>query len=146
MVSCFVDHADSEHRVIPARAPGDHVNRHVTDEGFTCQRKHADIEAGLSHYEDLRLNAISHFVGTMIASLLPAISIFVLYFVHNMLARLGAIMAFSALFSFTLAVFTTAKRIEIFAATAAYVAVFLCLAFVMSPGLVLSDLFHAQLG
>jgi len=57
----------------------------------------------------------------MVASLLPAISILALYFIHNMLARLGAIMAFSALFSFTLAIFTTAKRIEIFAATAAYV-------------------------
>lgn len=55
------------------------------------------------------------------ASVLPAISIIALYFIHNMLARLVAIMAFSALFSFTLAIFTTAKRIEIFAATAAYV-------------------------
>ncbi len=75
----------------------------------------------MCHYEDEKINAVSRFIGTLIASLLPAVSIFTLYFVHNMLARLGAIMTFSVLFSFTLAIFTRATRIEIFAATAAYV-------------------------
>ncbi|KAK5167867.1 hypothetical protein LTR04_007120 [Oleoguttula sp. CCFEE 6159] len=91
--------------------------------GHWIKRKDADVEGGLTHYKDTHLNAVSHFVGTLLASLLPAISIFVLYFVQNMLARLGAIMAFSALFAFTLAVFTKATRIEIFAATAAYVSI-----------------------
>ncbi|TKA79572.1 hypothetical protein B0A49_02999 [Cryomyces minteri] len=91
--------------------------------GHWIKRKDADVEGGLTHYKDTHLNAVSHFVGALLASLLPAISIIVLYFVQNMLARLGAIMAFSAVFAFTLAVFTKATRIEIFAATAAFASV-----------------------
>jgi hypothetical protein len=53
--------------------------------------------------------------------MIPAASIFTLYYVHNMVARLGALLAFSVVFSISLAIFTTAKKAEIFAATAAYV-------------------------
>lgn len=56
----------------------------------------------------------------LLASLIPAASIFTLYYVTHMVARLGVILAYSALFSFCLALFTTARRIEIFGATAAY--------------------------
>ena len=75
--------------------------------------------AGLAYFDDSKLNAVAHFLGTFIASMLPAMAIFVLYFVPDLLDRLWIILAFSALFSFTLAIFTKAKRVEIFAATAA---------------------------
>ena len=64
---------------------------------------------------------MSHLVGVILASIIPAASIFTLYFVSDMVDRLGILLAFSALFSICLALFTTARRIEIFAATAAYV-------------------------
>jgi len=60
-------------------------------------------------------------VGVVLASVIPAASIFTLYFVNNMIDRLGVLLAYSGLFSICLAIFTTARRVEIFAATAAYV-------------------------
>lgn len=62
---------------------------------------------------------VTHIVGISLGTLIPAAAIFVLYYVHDMVARLGAILAFSALFSLALALFTKAKKVEIFAATAA---------------------------
>ncbi|KAI9726512.1 MAG: hypothetical protein M1828_001334 [Chrysothrix sp. TS-e1954] len=86
--------------------------------------KNIDPEtAGLQHYKDSKINAIAHFIGTFIASMLPAASIFVLYYVNSMIDRLCIILALSALFSFSLAIFTKAKRVEIFAATAAFASV-----------------------
>jgi len=85
-----------------------------------------DEESGLYHYRDSNLKVISHLVGVILASLIPAASIFTLYYVTHMVARLGIILAFSALFSICLALFTTARRVEIFGATAAY-ALFLSL-------------------
>jgi hypothetical protein len=46
-------------------------------------------------------------------------SIFILYFVHSPLARLGSILAFTALFSAVLGVIGRASRVESFAATTA---------------------------
>lgn len=73
----------------------------------------------MHRYEDSKLNAFAHFLGTLLASLLPPLSIFVLYFVSSQVDRLCIILAFSALFSFTLALFTRSRGVEIFAATAA---------------------------
>jgi len=107
----------------------DFFSRWVTDEllgkfhrlvGHRIKRPF-DVEAGMYHYHKSNLRAISHLVGVVLASVIPAASIFTLYFVHNMIDRLGVLLAYSALFSICLALFTTARRVEIFAATAAYV-------------------------
>jgi hypothetical protein len=58
-------------------------------------------------------------VGTVVSSLAPMVSIVVLYVVQNTSVRLGLVCAFTLLFSFVLALVTNARRIEIFAATAA---------------------------
>jgi hypothetical protein len=50
---------------------------------------------------------------------MPTIAIFVLYFIKNTLARLGAILCFSSLFSLVLSVVAKARKIETFAATTA---------------------------
>jgi hypothetical protein len=84
-------------------------------------QKPFDVESGLYHYRKGNVRAVSHLVGILLASLIPAASIFTLYFVPHMTDRLGVILAYSALFSICLGVFTTARRVEIFAATAAYV-------------------------
>lgn len=78
-------------------------------------------QGGVALYDDRKLGTIAHMLGTLAASLLPVLSIFVLYFVTNMLDRLFIILAFSTLFSFTLYVFTRARGsvFGIFAATAA---------------------------
>lgn len=75
--------------------------------------------AGLVKHNVTKLNAFVRILGTSCASLLPPLSIFVLYFVPNQVDRLGIILAFSALFAFTLSIFSRAKPSEVFAATAA---------------------------
>jgi hypothetical protein len=91
---------------------------------FPLFQKPHDIEMGIYNYEKASIKAVSHILGILFAAAIPAASIFTLYYIHDMVKRLGAILAFSALFSICLAVFTTARRVEIFAATAAYAFVF----------------------
>lgn len=49
--------------------------------------------------------------------------VLVLYFVNSMLIRIGLVILFTTIFSVALALFTGAKKIEIFSATAAFAAV-----------------------
>jgi hypothetical protein len=91
---------------------------------FPFLQRPYDIETGVYHYSESSLKKVAHILGILFASTIPAASIFTLYYVHDMVARLGAILAFSTLFSICLAVFTTARRVEIFGATAAYAFVF----------------------
>ncbi|SLM38568.1 hypothetical protein LPUS_08827 [Lasallia pustulata] len=86
-------------------------------------KKPDDPESGLYSYKESTLMTVTHIVGITLGTLIPTAAIFVLYYVHDMVARLGAILAFSALFSLALAVFTKAKKVEIFAATAAFASV-----------------------
>lgn len=74
---------------------------------------------GMHHYDDERVGAVTHLLGTVLSSLAPLISIIALSFVTNDNARLGLICAFTLFFSLCLAVATKARRVEIFAATAA---------------------------
>ncbi|KAL8950148.1 MAG: hypothetical protein Q9222_003802 [Ikaeria aurantiellina] len=60
---------------------------------------------------------------TILSSLLPSTSIFILYFLNQPVARLAAIMVFTAIFSSTLCLMTRARRIDVFAATTAFAAV-----------------------
>lgn len=78
---------------------------------------------GLIEYEESTLLRLTSLVSTALASLLPIASIVVLYSVHSMKARLGIIAAFNVLISLCLAIFTTAKRTDIFAVVAAFSAV-----------------------
>jgi len=87
---------------------------------LTTMQKPFDPESGLYHYRKTHLRGISHLVGVLLASCIPAASIFTLYYVHSMVDRLGVIVAYSAIFSICLGLFTTARRVEIFGATAAY--------------------------
>ena len=57
------------------------------------------------------------------SSLIPTLSILVLYFVKRQLVRLGLLIVFTTTFSLTLAWFTEARKVEIFSAVAAFAAV-----------------------
>jgi hypothetical protein len=70
-------------------------------------------------YDDVRVNAVTNVLGTIFSSIAPLVSIVVLAFVDRPKARLGLVCAFTLLFSLCLAVATKARRVEIFAATAA---------------------------
>lgn len=73
------------------------------------------------HYDDARLQTPAVVLSTFLASLLPVLSIVVLYLVESMPERLAIVAVFTSTFSVALALVTTATRVETFAATAAWV-------------------------
>lgn len=75
------------------------------------------------HYSDDKLTATANAISTILSSLLPAVSIVALYFVPHQLARIVSIVAFCLVFSVVLTLITNARRIDCFAATAAFAAV-----------------------
>ena len=70
-----------------------------------------------------RINCAVAIASALVAIIFLIIPIVVLYFISYPIARLGALSAFIILFPTTLATFTTARRHEIFVATATYAAV-----------------------
>ncbi|KAE9382079.1 hypothetical protein N431DRAFT_320888 [Stipitochalara longipes BDJ] len=70
-------------------------------------------------YNDKHLLRVADSIGSIVSSLFLIVSILVLYFVRNMLARLGVVAAFTVTFSFALVLVTIATKAEVFAGTAA---------------------------
>ncbi|KAI1409167.1 hypothetical protein F5Y13DRAFT_170938 [Hypoxylon sp. FL1857] len=84
--------------------------------------KNADstgVGDGLYTYEESLLGSVVNIITTVVAAVLPLLSIVILYVVNSDATRLGIIVVFSACFALVLAVMTNARRIEVFAATAA---------------------------
>lgn len=67
------------------------------------------------------MRAAVNAISTLLSSLLPSVSISLLYFVENPVARLAAIMVFTTVFSTVLSTFTKARRIDVSAATTALI-------------------------
>ncbi|KAH8722341.1 hypothetical protein GQ44DRAFT_741716 [Phaeosphaeriaceae sp. PMI808] len=78
---------------------------------------------GTVGYEDSTIYRITYWFTNILASLIPILSIVVLYQVQSMSARLGIIAAFNILVSICLMSFANAKRAEVFAISAAFAAV-----------------------
>ncbi|KAF2119411.1 hypothetical protein BDV96DRAFT_567521 [Lophiotrema nucula] len=74
---------------------------------------------GVMGIEDSSVFRLTAWITSVVASLIPILSIIVLWTVRSMVARLGIIAAFNLLFSTCLSTFTNAKRAEVFAVTAA---------------------------
>ncbi|KAI1350286.1 hypothetical protein F5Y01DRAFT_315859 [Xylaria sp. FL0043] len=70
-----------------------------------------------------RVRGFVRILAVITSSLLPVLSIVVLYFIQSQHARLITIVAFSALCSLALTILTDARNAEIIATTAAYAAV-----------------------
>lgn len=83
------------------------------------QRASGEDWNGVWHYEEDGLVKVANTISTFLSSLLPTTSILVLYFVKAPLARLAAVMVFTALFSLTLAIVAKARKADVFAATTA---------------------------
>ncbi|KAI3325941.1 hypothetical protein HD806DRAFT_532594 [Xylariaceae sp. AK1471] len=77
----------------------------------------------LYYYSDRRIRIALNIFGAVFSSIIPTLSIIVLFFVHEMLARLGLVVLFTFIFSLTMCLATKAKRYEIYAATAAFASV-----------------------
>ncbi|KAG9231967.1 hypothetical protein BJ875DRAFT_443610 [Amylocarpus encephaloides] len=76
-------------------------------------------ESNLFRYPDTIITTVVDIMGTILASMTPMLSIIVLCFVKNLASRLAVVCACSLFFSASLAVVTKAKRVEVFACTAA---------------------------
>ncbi|KAK1761149.1 hypothetical protein QBC47DRAFT_397123 [Echria macrotheca] len=74
-------------------------------------------------YSDKGIFRVLKTLCTIIACLLPVGGIAVLYVIDNMPARIGAVAGFTALFSITLSLLTSAPIHNVFAATSAFAAV-----------------------
>lgn len=70
-------------------------------------------------YDDDKLRGMTRGISTVLACMLPVLSIIVLYVVQSMSKRLGIISVFTCLFSISLVTMTNAQMADIFAATAA---------------------------
>lgn len=76
-------------------------------------------ENRIYHVPAAHVTAIVNGLSTVLASLLPALSILVLYVIKSMRNRLAMILVFTTLVSITLVLFTRARRVEIFATVTA---------------------------
>ncbi|KAF2187509.1 hypothetical protein K469DRAFT_725452 [Zopfia rhizophila CBS 207.26] len=77
----------------------------------------------LFEYKDSTLVQLAKSLSTILSTLLPTISIFVLYYFKNMPVRLGLIVLFTSLFSLALNLTSKARKVEIFAATSTFAAI-----------------------
>lgn len=92
---------------------------HAFGKRFKKETLPETVGTGLYHYKESSLEAVIGTLVTVLASLLPICSVVALYIVQSNNIRLGMIAIFSACFSLALALMTNARRIEVFAATAA---------------------------
>lgn len=80
-----------------------------------------DVETGMVSYDESKIIRAGTITATVLSSMFPVLSILVLYVVKNTYARIGIAAGFTALFAVFLASFSSARRVEIFAATATWV-------------------------
>lgn len=80
-----------------------------------------DPTSDTSWYPSSSIQGVVNVVATTISCLFPVGATVALYFVQSISIRLAALAAFTAVFAFSLAILTNAKRVEIFAATTAQV-------------------------
>lgn len=78
-----------------------------------------DEESGMVSYSDSGMSRASNIVSLMVSSVVPVLTIFALNSVKTTNVRIGLTMLFTAAFAGLLAIFSNAKRVEIFSATAA---------------------------
>jgi hypothetical protein len=78
---------------------------------------------GYRDYDVDKIDRISKIVASVIGSVLPTITILVLFFVSPMLNRIALMVIFTAIFSATLALFTNVTKVDIFIATSTFAAV-----------------------
>ncbi|KAF2007379.1 hypothetical protein P154DRAFT_569262 [Amniculicola lignicola CBS 123094] len=88
------------------------------DSGLTGPRK-----TGIVNYADRKFKSLARATTVLLSTVLPSIAVLGLYYIDSLSSRLLAIIEFSASFSPVLALFTNARPIEIFTATASFAAV-----------------------
>ncbi|MCJ1351511.1 MAG: hypothetical protein MMC33_001495 [Icmadophila ericetorum] len=78
-----------------------------------------DKKTGLVDWSETKILKMADNISTAIASLFPVVSTIALYYIQSTVARLLVLAGFLVLFALSLSLFTNARRIEVFGATAA---------------------------
>ncbi|KXH65576.1 hypothetical protein CSAL01_12160 [Colletotrichum salicis] len=78
---------------------------------------------GIRHYDGRKVQRAGDIVVGALSAAFPTVAILVLYFVQNLIHRIGLVIVFTFIFSVAFAMMTGAKKAEVFAATAAFAAV-----------------------
>ena len=79
--------------------------------------KVVDPEVGGVSYDKRNIDRASTMIATILSTMFPVLTIFVLNILHSTNERIGLTALFTLVFALALARFSSAKRIEIFAAT-----------------------------
>ncbi|KAK2744187.1 hypothetical protein CKAH01_18354 [Colletotrichum kahawae] len=74
-------------------------------------------------YSQSSVKRMSNLATTVMASIMPVLTIFVLNIISSTNLRILVTMVFTAVFALLIATFSNAKKVEIFAATATFAAV-----------------------
>ncbi|KAM6513640.1 hypothetical protein FALCPG4_016022 [Fusarium falciforme] len=82
-----------------------------------------DEESGLVRYNDSHINKASSMIVVILSSVIPVLTIFALNAITVTEGRIGMIVVFTGMFAAVLAIFSSARRAEIFAATATFAAI-----------------------
>ena len=77
-----------------------------------------DARTGHTSYSNSSINRVSNVITTILASLIPVLTIYILNQLSSVNLRIGVTAALTAAFALTLATFSSASRVEIFMATA----------------------------
>lgn len=73
---------------------------------------------GHTSYSNASINRVSNIITTILASIMPVLNIYVLNQLSTVNQQIGVTAAFSAAFACTIALFSSARRVDIFLATA----------------------------
>jgi hypothetical protein len=74
-------------------------------------------------YSDRKILFVANAVSTVLASMIPSLCTLILFYIRSPIGRMGALVAFTLLFSMTLSLVTNVTRAECFGITAAFSAV-----------------------
>ncbi|KAI3550476.1 hypothetical protein CSPX01_01526, partial [Colletotrichum filicis] len=77
-------------------------------------------QTSLCTHNERKISRFSDIILATLSAALPTLAILVLYFLQNMLHRIGLVVVVTMIFSFLFALLTRAKMAEIFAAAAAF--------------------------
>ncbi|KAL1626905.1 hypothetical protein SLS54_002443 [Diplodia seriata] len=87
--------------------------------GLQSKEPITGLNAGLVEWKDKRYETAARILCILLSTIIPSLAIVVLYFIRSMLIRIIASIGFSAAFSVAVALLTSARPAEIFAATVA---------------------------
>ena len=90
---------------------------------LSSRERQGQRQKGFTVFSDRRVRRTTRLVAVVLSSILPVLSIVILYYVHSTDIHIGLIMVFSTLFSGVVALVSDARNVEVMAATAAYAAV-----------------------